>query len=53
LRYVKNKEEIKKELRELLLKFKEPIDEKELRVLILEGIVPDLEKMLQYIKSYV
>ena len=53
LRYVKNKEEIKKELRELLLKLKEPIDEKELRVLILEGIVPDLEKMLQYIKSYV
>ena len=53
LRYVKNKEEIKKELRELLLKFKEPIDEKELKVLILEGIVPDLEKMLQYIKSYV
>ena len=36
----------------LIKEFKNPTDEKELRVLILEGLVPDVEKMLDYIKHY-
>ena len=33
-------------------RFAKPIDENELKVLILEGIVPSAEKMIEYIKHY-
>ena len=51
LRHVKDISQIKKELNELITKFKEPVDEKDLKVLILEGLTPDKEKMLEYIKN--
>ena len=52
LRHVKDKEKIKKNLKILLKDFKKPIDEGELKILILEGLVPNVEKMVQYIRSF-
>jgi len=51
LRYVKEISNVRKCLEELITKFKNPIDEKDLKVLILEGLVPDKESMLSYIKG--
>jgi len=50
LKYVKDKDKIKKELGKLILNFKNPIDEKELKVLITEGIIPNVEEIVRYIK---
>ena len=50
LKYVKDKDKIKKELGKLILNFKNPIDEKELKVLITEGIIPNAEEIVRYIK---
>ena len=49
LRYTK-KANLKEKLEEFLKKFKNPLDEKDLRVLILEGIVPDVDQIIAYIK---
>ncbi len=51
LRYVKDIENVKKSLNYLIKNFKMPIDEKELKILILEGIAPSVKEMLEYIKS--
>ena len=50
LRCVKDKGSISKELKRLVKGFKRPFDEKELKVLIIEGLIPDVEKMLEYIR---
>ena len=50
LRYVKNKEIIKKELRKLMSNFKKPVDEENLKILIIEGLVPNVKDMLSYIQ---
>lgn len=50
LRHVKNKNLIEKDLKKLVARFKIPTDKTELKVLIIEGLVPDMEKMLMYIK---
>ena len=52
LRYVKNKDNIKRELNYLIDNFKQPVDKKELKVLVIEGLTPDVDKMLQYIKTF-
>ena len=52
LRYVKNKDSIKRELNHLIDNFKQPVDKKELKVLVIEGLTPDVDKMLQYIKTF-
>lgn len=52
LKYVEDKNKIKNKLQTFIKKFKEPIDEKELKVLILEGLVPDFQKMIDYIKTF-
>ncbi len=49
LRYIENKKEISQELKKLMENFKKPIDEKELRALIIEGIIPTTKEMLEYI----
>ncbi len=49
IRYAESKE-ISSYLKKLVENFKKPVDEKELRVLLIEGIIPDTEKMLDYIK---
>jgi len=51
MRYVKNKEIISAEIERLAKNFQKPVDEKDLKILILEGLVPDSEKMLQYLKD--
>ncbi|MFH1637198.1 MAG: nucleotidyl transferase AbiEii/AbiGii toxin family protein [Candidatus Woesearchaeota archaeon] len=53
LRYVNNREAIIKQLGRLIRNFKKPIDETDLKVLIIQGIVPSWEKMLEYIKNYI
>ena len=51
LRYVNNVVEIRKSLKELILRFNEPIDEKDLGGIIIEGLVPNKDKILDYIKG--
>ncbi|MBU0894880.1 MAG: nucleotidyl transferase AbiEii/AbiGii toxin family protein [Nanoarchaeota archaeon] len=50
LRYIEDSSFVKKDLKNLINKFKKPADEKELRVLIYEGVVPNIKDMLIYIK---
>ncbi len=52
LKQVKEPGEVSEPLERLLGQFKNPVDEKELRVLIIEGLVPDVEKMLEYIRRW-
>ena len=52
LRYVTSKQEVSRKLRLLLENLKEPIDAGELKVLIIEGIVPNTEKIIEYIKRW-
>ncbi|MBS3163250.1 nucleotidyl transferase AbiEii/AbiGii toxin family protein [Candidatus Woesearchaeota archaeon] len=51
LKYIKDKISIKESLSNLIKNFKAPTDEKDLKILILEGIVPKAEKMMEYIKN--
>ena len=50
LRHVKD-DSVKSNLKRLINSFKEPVDEADLRVLILEGIIPNKNKMLEYIQD--
>ncbi len=49
LRYT-NKDILSIKLQKFLKEFKKPIDEKELKLLILEGIVPSIDEMISYIR---
>jgi len=51
LRHVEDKSSIKKELNFFISNFKPPIDKRELKVLIIEGLIPEIDKMLEYIKN--
>lgn len=51
LRYA-DKDKVKYYIKKLLGQFKEPVDKQELKVLILEGLIPGVEKILQYLKSF-
>lgn len=51
LRYVEDFSLVRKALERFLAGFKAPVDEKDLKVLILEGLVPSSQKMLDYIKG--
>ncbi len=53
LRHVKDKEKVAKDLKMLIKRFKNPEDEEELKVLIIEGVVPSTEKMVEYIRGWV
>lgn len=50
LRFVEYREKVSKELSLLIKNFKSPVDEKDLKVLIIEGLVPESKKMMEYIK---
>ncbi len=52
LKYVEEIEKIKYNLKNLIENFKEPIDEGELKTLILFGITPTKKEILEYIKRY-
>ena len=53
LRYVNDKGIIKTELNRLISNFRMPFDEKELKILIIEGLAPNAKEILQYIKRSV
>lgn len=52
LRHVKNKNLIRKDLDKLIKNFSNPIDEHELKVLILEGFAPKVSNMVEYIRRW-
>ena len=49
LRIVENPEEIK-EIGNLIKNYKKPVDEKDLKIILLEGIIPSADEMIDYIK---
>ncbi|HLC72581.1 MAG TPA: nucleotidyl transferase AbiEii/AbiGii toxin family protein [Candidatus Nanoarchaeia archaeon] len=51
-RYVKEDAEARTAVQTLLLKYEKAPDEKELKVLILEGVVPSVEKMIEYLQVW-
>lgn len=53
LRYVKDAEGLRPELVKLLRDFKKPVDERELRALILFGAIPTAENILEYLNRWV
>jgi len=53
LRYAEKTEELRRELRRLLEGFREPVDEGELKALILFGAVPTSEAILEYLRREV
>ncbi|MBI2110303.1 nucleotidyl transferase AbiEii/AbiGii toxin family protein [Candidatus Woesearchaeota archaeon] len=52
LRYAQHKDKVKLSLQKITKGFKAPRDEKDLKILILEGVVPNVQDMKEYIKSY-
>jgi len=52
LRFVEKSEGIKPMLLKLLRNLRQPVDERELRVLLLFGAIPDKNDMLEYIKRW-
>ncbi len=52
LRHIKEKEKVMPAIKKLLSNFKKPVDESDLKVLILEGLVPSSEGMISYIKRW-
>ena len=53
LRYINDKKQVTDALKSLVMSFKPPVDKEDLKVIILEGIVPTTEKMLEYISGWV
>jgi predicted nucleotidyltransferase component of viral defense system len=53
LRHIENIALVKNDLKRLVSKFKKPVDEKDLQVIIYEGVIPTTEEMLRYIKRRV
>lgn len=52
LKHVNNKKDIESKLSFLINNFKIPVDTKELKVIIIEGLIPDVNKMLDYMKDF-
>jgi len=50
LRYLENKEKIKKELKNFINNFKTPVDEENLKILIIDGLIPKVGDILNYIQ---
>ncbi len=53
LRHVEDKREVSAEIKKLAEGFRKPADEKDLKVLIIEGLTPSAEDMMDYIKRAV
>jgi predicted nucleotidyltransferase component of viral defense system len=52
IKFAGDMKKIRPHLKELIKKFKGPVDEDDLRVIILEGVVPNADDLLNYIKRY-
>jgi len=53
LRHVTDAEKLKPNLEDLLRNFKEPVDEEELKALILFGAIPTKEDIVEYLEGWV
>jgi len=53
LQYVEEKKKIKQYLKKLIEHFKQPVDPQELRIFILEGVVPSAHAMYEHIKKMI
>jgi len=53
LRHVKYKDSVKQYIQRLVRSYKKPVDEQDLKVVIIEGLVPSAEKMLDYVKHWI
>lgn len=53
LRYIKEKETVRISLQRFIKNYKKPVDEKDLKILIIEGLVPTSEKMFDYVQNWV
>ena len=51
LKEVREPDKVRQPLQQLLTNFNQPVDEWELKVLILEGLIPTSKKMVEYIKN--
>ena len=51
LRYVEDVPQLRNNLLKFIKEFTNPVDEPELKVLILEGLVPTADKMMEYIRG--
>ena len=52
IRHVREEKEVEDKINKLIKNYKRPIDEKELRILIIKGLIPRKEDMLIYIKDF-
>ncbi|MBS3080219.1 nucleotidyl transferase AbiEii/AbiGii toxin family protein [Candidatus Pacearchaeota archaeon] len=52
LRLIKPSDKIRNEIKKFINNYEKPIDEKELKTIIITGLVPDTDKMVQYIKNF-
>ncbi len=52
LRHIKDKRCVSEELNKLIRNFKEPLDEKDLKLLIIEGIAPTAGQIMEYVKGW-
>ena len=52
LKFVEDKEKIKNDLVKLAKGFKRPVDERDLRVLIISGSIPNVESILEVIRGW-
>jgi predicted nucleotidyltransferase component of viral defense system len=53
LKFVEKRENVKEALAKLINNFEKPLDEKELKVLIISGSVPSVENMLREVRKWV
>jgi len=53
LRYTQHKNKVKLSLQKIAKDCKNPKDERDLKILILEGVVPNVQDMKEYIKNYI
>jgi predicted nucleotidyltransferase component of viral defense system len=53
LRHLTDAKKLKSNLKELLRNFKEPVDEGELKALILFGAIPTKEDIVEYLEGWV
>src|SRR5438445_3864550 len=52
LQILEDKRVVKKSLNELLLDFRRPVDERELKALVISGVAPTVTKMLEVIREW-
>jgi len=52
LRHVESKDSVRQHMQKLVKNDKKPVDEQDLKAVIIEGLVPNAEKLIDYIKRW-